>query len=220
MKSNFTYSTSKGVGYGMLGGIIGAIIMGGIASMMPVNGVPFFVAAGMMMGVNGNLATTAGWMLHIITGAIVGAIFGAVVTRISKLRASSIGRGLGLGALAGIIAWIVLFVPLASALASSMNMTLMSMGTIMVVGSFAAHIIFGLILGGTVGVLLNRSGSKQYTCKTCGASFASQSELMSHGKIHMKPEAQGFKCAACGASFNSQQELMEHSKKAHPMPAR
>ncbi len=218
MKTDLVHSTSRGVSYGLISGFIGALVLGGIASMMPVNGVPFFVAAAMLMGVGGSMATAAGWIMHLITGLIIGAIFGVVVTKVNKLKTPNIGRGLVLGAVAGIIAWIVFFVPLASMLASSMHMSLMSLGTSMIVGSFVGHIIFGLILGGVVGATLPRSGSKKYVCNSCSASFSSQEELMNHAKMHATPKQQAFKCNTCGASFNSQQELMNHAKKAHPMP--
>ncbi|MDG6997535.1 MAG: C2H2-type zinc finger protein [Nitrososphaerota archaeon] len=223
MKSNVVYSTSRGVGYGLVGGFVGALILGAIASMMPINGVPFFVAAVMMMGVMGSMAVAAGWVLHIITGLIIGVIFGALTSKVRQIQASSISKGLGLGAVTGIIVWIVFFVPLGSMLASSMHMSLMSMGAAMIGGSFVGHLIFGLVMGGIVGVLLPRSSSESFKCQSCGATFSSQAELMNHGRMHMKsgqPQQQSFKCNACGASFGSQQELMDHAKKSHPMPAR
>jgi uncharacterized membrane protein YagU involved in acid resistance len=212
--------TSRAIEFGILGGIIGAIVMGGIASMMPVNGAPFFVAAAMMMRIAGGTAVAAGWTLHIITGLIVGAIFGVVTSKVSKLGITRIGRGLGLGAAAGIVVWIVLFMPMMAALMPS----LMSMGTI-VVGSFVAHVIYGLVLGGVVAGLSSRT-TKAYTCEACGASFSGQEELVHHGKVHMNTaqpqpqQPQQNKCNACGGTFNSDLELMEHAKKAHPMATR
>ncbi|MDG6922358.1 MAG: C2H2-type zinc finger protein, partial [Nitrososphaerota archaeon] len=101
------------------------------------------------------------------------------------------------------------------------HMSLMSMGATMIGGSFIGHLIFGLVMGGIVGVLLPKSAGS-YKCELCGATFQSKEELKNHGKMHMKsgqPQQQSFKCSACGASFTSQQELMDHAKKAHPMPA-
>jgi DNA-directed RNA polymerase subunit RPC12/RpoP len=226
MESNVQYSTSKGIVYGLLGGFIGAIILGGIASMMPINvgggmSVPFFVAAVMMMGIKGSMSTAAGWIMNQITGLIIGAIFGVMVTKVRQLQASNIGRGLLWGAVAGFIAWVIFFIPMANALASSMGMSLMGMGATMIGGSFIAHLIFGLVMGGIVGALLPKSAGS-YKCEMCGATYGSNDELMNHSKMHMKsgqPQQQGFKCSACGAPFNTQQELMDHAKKAHPMPA-
>jgi DNA-directed RNA polymerase subunit RPC12/RpoP len=211
-----TVSISKGISFSLIGGFIGALVMGGVASVMPVNGVPFFVAAAMLMGMRG-AAIAAGWALHIITGLIVGAIFGVVTTKVSKLHVTSVVRGLGLGVATGVVVWVVLFMPMMARLMPQ----LLGMPT-MVGGSFAAHVMYGLILGGVVGGLSTRvSGGQAYKCESCGASFASKEELMNHGKMHLRSatEQQQYKCSACGAGFNSQSELMEHSKKSHPMAA-
>ncbi len=187
--------------------------MGAIAYMMPTpntGGAPFFVAAAMLMGM-GSMSYAAGWMLHLITGIIVGAIFGVVVAKVSSLRLRSPGRALGLGAAAGFVIWVVFFMPMMAMLMP----TLMGMGT-MVGGSFVAHIIFGLVLGGVASLAIPKGGS--FNCPACGATFSTEAELKEHGKMHMasKP-AQQFKCSACGASFSTQQELMDHKAKAHPM---
>jgi len=176
MKSELSYPVSKGLVFGLLGGLIGAIVMGGLASMMPVptqaGGVPFFVAAAMLMGA-GSAATAAGWMIHLITGLIIGAIFGAVTSRVAKLRFSSVGRGVALGVVAGIIVWVVFFMPMMASLMPA----LMSIG-FMVAGSFVAHIIYGAVLGGVAGGLLLRTAT--YVCPACGGTFKSQSELTDH----------------------------------------
>lgn len=139
MKSNVQYATSRGVVYGLLGGFIGAIILGGRASMMPIAGHPFFVDAVMMMGITGSMDTAAGWIMNQITGLIIGAIFGVIVVKVKQLQASNMAKGLGFGAAAGIIVWIVFFLPMASALASSMGMSLMGMGSTMI--AFASFIL-------------------------------------------------------------------------------
>jgi NADH:quinone reductase (non-electrogenic) len=212
-----TASGSRTLGFALLGGFIGALVLGLIATMMPINGVPFFVAAVMMMGIMGSTATAAGWMMHLITGLIIGAIFGALVYKVRQLRANTIGRGLGLGAVSGIVVWIVFFIPMANALASSMGMSLMGMGATMIGGSFLGHLIFGLVLGGVTAAGVPKAAAS-FKCPTCGASFGSKEELMQHGKVHMSSKpAQEYKCQACGATFSTQQELMEHNKKAHPM---
>jgi DNA-directed RNA polymerase subunit RPC12/RpoP len=64
----------------------------------------------------------------------------------------------------------------------------------------------------------------QYKCQACGASFASQEELMEHSKVaHSSPQSQqqgqreDFECKACGKHFHSLAELQQHGKIAHPM---
>jgi uncharacterized C2H2 Zn-finger protein len=208
-------STSRIVGFSVLGGFVGAIVMGVIALMMlvptPMGAEPFFVAAAMMMGM-GSMSTVAGWMLHLITGILVGAIFGVVVAKVSKLGLKITGRALVLGAVAGIIVWMVFFMPMMASLMPA----LIGMPT-MVGGSFVAQIIYGLVLGGVASFAIPKESSS-FKCPTCGASFSTKDELMQHGKIHMSSAPkQEFKCPACGMTFASQQELMDHKAKAHPM---
>lgn len=222
-----TYPTSRVLSYGILGGFVGAIVMGVIALMMqvptPMGSAPFFVAAAMMMGM-GSMSTAAGWMLHLLTGVIVGAIFGVVVAKVPRLGISSLGKGLGLGAVAGIAVWVVFFMPMMVMLMPALT----GMPT-MVGGSFVAHVIFGLVLGGVTSFAVPKGAAKPFKCESCGQAFSTREELKEHGKVHMsKPTAatapsgqrQEFKCSACGMSFNSEAELREHAQKTHPMPAR
>jgi Zinc finger, C2H2 type len=57
----------------------------------------------------------------------------------------------------------------------------------MMLGSFAAHLVYGLVLGGIVGVVLPKTvpvSVQAYKCPTCGASFESKSDLMEHARRH------------------------------------
>jgi hypothetical protein len=100
MQTNITYPISKAVRRALAGGFVGALIMGGLPLVMPINGQPSFVATAMLMGLSGAMATAAGWMLHPITGLIVGTIFGVGITKVNAFRITNIKRGLawGLGA--------------------------------------------------------------------------------------------------------------------------
>jgi len=162
--------------------------MGGLALMMPVNGQPFYVAAAMLMGLSGTTAIAGGWMLHIITGLIVGAIFGVVITKVRIFHIGDIKRGLALGLGAGLLVWVVLFLPLmmTSGMASMLGSALMTM----VFGSFAAHLVYGLVLGAIVGVVLPKTVSvNAHTCQTCEAGFKSENELMEHARKHRAPNS-------------------------------
>lgn len=159
--------------------------MGGLALMMPVNGQPFFVAAAMLMGLSGTMATAAGWMLHLIAGLIVGAIFGVAITKVNAFRVTDIKRGLAWGLGAGVLVWVTFFLPMmmTSGMATMLGSALMTM----MLGSFAAHLVYGLVLGGIVGVVLPEAvpvSVQSYKCSTCGASFKSQDELMEHARKH------------------------------------
>ncbi len=210
MKSIGIYTVSRSVQLGLVGGVVGAIVMGGLAYMMPVNGEPFFIAAAMLMGI-GSMATIAGWMLHLITGLVAGAVFGFATAKVTRFHLSGVSKGIGLGISAGILVWVVFFLPMMIAVMASMIPS--GQMPLMIAGSFAAHLVYGLVLGGLTGALLIRQ-SPQYKCEACGESFHSQEELK-HSKVHMQAAKQ-YKCPSCGASFASQAELIQHSK-MHPM---
>ena len=214
MRTNVTYPVSKALEAGLAGGLVGALVMAGLAIMMPVNGQPFFVAAAMLMGV-GSMAVVGGWMLHVITGLIVGAVFGVAITKVNAFRVTNIKRGLAWGLGAGALVWAIFFLPLM--MAGGMASMLGSMLMTMMVGGFAAHLAYGLILGGLVGVVLSRAipvTVSAYACTTCGASVSNQRELMQHAKTHITPKTTTeYKCPTCGTSFTSQTELMHHADK-------
>jgi len=180
MKSVELYRVSKSVQLAAIGGIAGAIVMGGLAYMMPVNGQPFFVAAAMLMGL-GSASAAAGWMLHLITGLVVGSIFGVVTAKVTRFHLAGITKSVGLGIGGGVLIWLVFFLPMMMAVMAPM-IPAAQMPT-MIVGSFAAHLVYGLVLGGIAGGLLVRSSST-YKCEACSASFASRAELMQHSKKH------------------------------------
>jgi hypothetical protein len=185
MQTKITYPISKAVRTGLAAGFVGALVMGGLALMKPINGQPFFVAAAMLMGLSGTTATAAGWMLHIVTGLLVGAIFGVAITKVNVFRVTNIKRGLAWGLGAGVLVWVIFFLPMI--MASGMAGMLGSMLMTMILGSLAAHLVYGLTLGGIVGAVLPQAVSvtvQAYKCPTCGASFNSQSELMEHARKH------------------------------------
>jgi C2H2 type zinc finger protein len=185
MQTKITYPVTKAVGTGVAGGLVGALVMGGLALMMPVNGQPFFVAAATLMGLSGTMTTVAGWMLHLITGLVVGGIFGVAITKVNAFRVTNIKRGLAWGLGAGVLVWIIFFLPtmMISGMASMLGPMLMTM----MLGSFGAHLVYGLILGAIVGIVLPKTAPvsvQAYKCPTCGASFESKSDLMEHARRH------------------------------------
>jgi hypothetical protein len=185
MRTNVTYPVSKAVRTGLAAGFVGALVMGGLALMMPINGQPFFVAAATLMGLSGTMAMAAGWMLHLVTRLAVGAIFGVAITKVKVFRVTNIRRGLSLGLGAGVLVRVVFFLPMM--MVSGMASMLGSMLMTMMLGSFAAHLVYGLILGGVMGAVLPRAvpvSVHAYECQTCGLSFESQSELMEHAHKH------------------------------------
>jgi uncharacterized C2H2 Zn-finger protein len=206
--------TTRTIPYAVLGGLIGALVVGAIALMMPIpgtGGAPFFVAGAMLMGM-GSMSWVAGWTLHLVTGLIIGAIFGVLLAKVSRLWPKTTRSALALGLIAGVATFAVFFLPVMAMLMPA----LMGM-PMMVAGGFVAHLTFGLVLGGVSSFAIPKT-SASYECPTCGATFDTESDLKEHGKVHMSSTpTQQFKCPACGATFATQQELRDHNAKAHPM---
>jgi len=224
MSDASTYASTRLASFGALGGLVGAVVMGLLALMMPIpntGGAPFFVAAAMMMGA-GSMAVVGGWALHLITGVVVGAIFGVVVAKVAVLHPRTRARSAGLGLAAGIAVWLVFFMPIMVMLMPALASMPMLIG-----GSFVAHAIFGLVLGGVTSAGAKRVES--FKCEVCSATLGSRGELEQHARAHMSapaaptplqtPEQQAVKCEACGAAFHSRGGLAQHAKQAHPMPA-
>src|SRR5712692_7346533 len=132
--------------------------MGVLALMMPIpgtGGAPFFVAAAMMMGM-GSMVAAAGWGLHLFTGIIVGAIFGTIVAGVSALHPRTAVRATALGVAAGVAGWVVVFMPLMIMLMPALTGMPMLVG-----GSFVAHVVFGLVLGGATSRAIPKASALQ-----------------------------------------------------------
>ncbi len=95
------------------------------------------------MRVGGNVFLLA-WIFHEITGGIFGAIFGTAVRRIDGIGNKFVGRDLALGFATGLVVWAVFFMPSMLTLMPSL------LSGKLIVTSFAAYIVFGLVLGGIV----------------------------------------------------------------------
>jgi hypothetical protein len=183
--------TFTALAFGLLGGLVGAIVMGLVAYTVPVvniGGNPFFIAAATFMGF-GTLSWMFGWLLHVMTGMGIGAIFGFVVSRVSRLRNLKIGPGIVAGIGVGLIAWVVLFLPVMSLLTPALVSAGLSGGGLIV------NILFGVILAAmfAVGQLLYfvEPEKAAQACKMCGATFPSAEELGRHqSEEHMRVETE------------------------------
>ncbi|XP_017047099.1 uncharacterized protein LOC108092112 [Drosophila ficusphila] len=65
--------------------------------------------------------------------------------------------------------------------------------------------------GGDVELVKDSSG---HCCNTCGKSFPSALEMLSHAEIHARFPA--FKCVLCGISFYEEQAIKRHLHTRHP----
>lgn len=126
----------------------------------------FYQMVGVSLGINAEWpAIYAGFVLHMITGAIIGIVYMIVSDRVRQLRTdSSTFKAFATGVTTGIVVWAVLFIPLHSFLieptlqnmlltspaGSLMHLTaerLIQMSDSILYGALAIHFVFGAILG-------------------------------------------------------------------------
>ena len=126
----------------------------------------FYQMVGVSLGINAEWpAIYAGFVLHMITGAIIGIVYMIVSDRVRQLRTdSSTFKAFATGVTTGIVVWAVLFIPLHSFLIEPtlQNMLLTSsagspeqltaerllqMSNSILYGALAIHFAFGAILG-------------------------------------------------------------------------
>jgi hypothetical protein len=126
----------------------------------------FYQMVGMSLGINAEWpAIYTGFILHMITGAIIGIVYMIVSDQVRILRTdSSTLKAFATGVATGIVVWAVLFVPLhvfliqpalqnmllTSLVGSPEQLTaerLLQMSNSILYGALAIHFVFGAILG-------------------------------------------------------------------------
>ncbi len=140
---------SKYLYFGLLGGFLGSLAMGGVVPL------PDALCVRFATDITGQSPSTypLAWALHVLTGVTFGAAFGilASITRIEVKR--PMRRSALLGLISGLLVWAGFFSPSIAIFAPSL-ITYALLET-----SLAAHVVFGLVLGATLGVMLSRSQS-------------------------------------------------------------
>src|SRR5215210_951019 len=125
----------------------------------------FYQMVGVSLGIDAEWpAIYLGFVLHMITGAIIGIIYMIISDRVRQLRTDSTFKSFGTGVSTGIVVWAVLFVPLHSFLieptlqnmllttptGSPTHLTaerLIQMSDSILYGALAIHFVFGAVLG-------------------------------------------------------------------------
>ena len=144
--------------------IFGLILAAGAQLGLPPG--TFYQMVGVSLGINAEWpAIYAGFVLHMITGAIIGIVYMIVSDRVRQLRTdSSTFKAFATGVTTGIVVWAVLFIPLHSFLieptlqnmfltspaGSPMHLTaerLIQMSDSILYGALAIHFVFGAVLG-------------------------------------------------------------------------
>lgn len=175
---------------GLLGGFIGAIIMGLIAYVTPppnTGGNPFFIAAAKAIGF-GDTAWVAGWLIQVLVGMVIGMAFGFAIRRAprTKREGDLLLKAVG----AGLVAWAVLFLPLLGLLHS---LTISTAGNGILLNVLFA-VIMVIVFGLSQSVLLTEREVVVFRCDGCKAEFDTQEELEEHRRKahpHLEPAVAG-----------------------------
>ena len=143
--------------------IFGLVLAAGTQIGLPPQ--TFYHMVGVSLGLNEEWpAVYLGFMLHMITGAIIGIIYMIISDRVRKLRIDSTPKAFVTGVATGIVVWAVLFVPLhflvmqptlqkmlsTSPAGSPTHLTaerLFQMSNSILYGALAIHFVFGAVLG-------------------------------------------------------------------------
>ncbi|HYN20912.1 MAG TPA: hypothetical protein VE078_08130 [Thermoanaerobaculia bacterium] len=146
------------IGAGVVAGLLAGLVFGILMHMLTT---PMPMAEGGRMPMMAMLAQVvrsdnliAGWVYLLFNSVVVGGIFGYVLGG----RATRIGGGLAWGALYGVLLWILgglILMPLLLGMAAFAPLTMAPMRP-GAMGSLAAHLLSGLILGGVFAGLYSR----------------------------------------------------------------
>ena len=140
-----------GITYGLIGGLVGSIILGALAYLMPVpvsgsntSLVPFFASVAVSLHVPLSISVPVGWVMNLVAGLLMGGIFGAATSFVPGLKLESIPKGIGLGIIAGVAAYALFFFPIFSLIVPQLYDSINSQIT----ETLGAHIVFGIVMGG------------------------------------------------------------------------
>ena len=126
-----TYSVSKGMRAGAIGGFIGSIVLGilGEIGAIAMNQELFYTTIAKRMGF-GDSSVLGGWTLHFIVGIIAGSIFVGATAAIPRFALTTTKKAIWVGVLGGIAIWIV-----------PDDLT----NTTFAGGSFVLHLLYGVV---------------------------------------------------------------------------
>lgn len=133
---------------GLLGGLLGSLAMGVVVPLPDA----LCLQLATDIVVRGPNTYPLAWTFHIVTGVVIGGVFGFLVS-IAPLRGwGQMPRSIPLGLLTGVLVWAGFFTP------SMIIFTPSAITNHILETSFAAHVIFGLVWGTTLGTILTWSG--------------------------------------------------------------
>jgi len=127
-----TYSISKGLRAGAIGGFIGSIVLGilGEIGAIAMNQELFYTTIARKVGF-GDSSVLGGWILHFIVGIIAGSLFIGATAALRRFSLSTTKKAIWVGVLAGVTIWVVVYVPVTGILVAG--------------GSLVLHVLYGIV---------------------------------------------------------------------------
>ena len=136
-----TYSVSKGLRAGAIGGFLGSIMLGilGEIGAIAMNQELFYTTIARKMGF-GDSSVLGGWTLHFLVGIIAGSLFLGATAALRSLSLSTTKKAIWVGVLAGITIWAVVYVPVTGILVPEDLTNATFAG-----GSLVLHVLYGIV---------------------------------------------------------------------------
>ena len=137
----FTYSVSKGLRAGAIGGFIGSIVLGilGELGAIAMNQELFYTTIAKRMGF-GDSSVLGGWTLHFLVGIIAGSLFVGATAAIRMFALTTTKKAVWVGILGGIAVWLVVYVPVTAILLPADLTDATFAG-----GTFVLHLLYGVV---------------------------------------------------------------------------
>ena len=136
-----TYSVSKGLRAGAIGGFIGSIVLGitGEIGALAMNQELFYTTIAKKLGF-GDFSVLGGWTLHFLVGIIAGSLFVGATAAIRRFILTTIKKAIWVGILGGIAVWLVVYVPVTGILIPG-DLT----DPTFAVGTFVLHLLYAVV---------------------------------------------------------------------------
>jgi hypothetical protein len=136
-----TYSVSKGLRAGALGGFIGSIVLGitGELGAISMNQELFYTTIAKKLGFGG-YSVIGGWTLHFLVGIIAGSLFIGATAAIRRFILTTIKKAVWVGILGGIVIWAVVYVPVTGVLIPG-DLT----DATFALGTFVLHLLYAVV---------------------------------------------------------------------------
>jgi len=136
-----TYSVSKGLRAGAIGGFIGSIVLSitGELGAISMNQELFYTTIAKKLGF-GDYSLLGGWTLHFLVGIIAGSLFIGATAAIRRFILTTMKKAIWVGILGGIAIWIVVYVPVTGILIPG-DLT----DATFAVGTFVLHLLYAVV---------------------------------------------------------------------------